>query len=192
MPSGPATTLWSGKVARSTHAAGVVGNQPSSSNRRVNSAKRSRPMRSTIVSATGIRMVQSPVSAASAVRTANDRATPRSVTGMPQAAGAAMAAGHAGDHDAIDSGVAAGSQFLEAATKHERVTALETDDGLSAGRVFDEQAIDRRLPRGPVPAAFSGVDDLRVRTCLCEQFTDHEAVVNHDVGRFARAPGRVP
>ena len=100
-------------------------------------------MRTTNVSvdvATEVRSTPSPC-AVEPVTTANDRATPRWVTGIPAAAGAAIAADTPGTTSHGDAGRRAGQQLLAAAAEHERIAALQTDDR-RAGQALARTSID--------------------------------------------------
>ncbi len=143
-----------------------------------------RPISTTIVSTpTSGATSCSPSSPAwCAVTTANERATPRAVTGIPAAAGPAMALDTPGTTSHRHPGRAARRQLLAAPAEHERIAALEPHDLSACAGPATSSSIDLLLRERGVPRALAHIHQLRAGPGLVQQLGADQTVVYHDVG----------
>ncbi len=177
-------TRWAGVVADWMHAAGVSGSRPAAMRLAVKLGRLARPISTTIVSTamSGATSCSPSSPAWCAVTTANERATPRAVTGIPAAAGPAMALDTPGTTSHRTPACAARRQLLAAPAEHERIAALEPHDLLAGAGPVHQQLVDLLLRERGVARALADIHQLRARPGLVQQLGADQTVVHHDLG----------
>ena len=156
-------------------------------------SRRSVPIRTTSVAAPGAiePTTLAKRSASCPVVTRTAPLTPRCVTGIDAAAGAAKADDTPGHDLERHAGGLERERFFAAAAEHERIAALEAHDAPAAPRGADQRADDRVLPHRLGAASTADEDPLRAlgqRDCGGR----HQRVVEHEIGfgEPARRPAR--
>ena len=159
------------------------------------SPRRPIPIRITSVPGTAARAAQSVCSeglpgSSCPVTTVNEVASPRWVTGIPAAAGAAIALVTPGTTSKGTPAAASASASSPAAAEDERVAALQAHDPPAATAVRDERRVDLVLGHGGAPGGLARVEQLGAGPAEGQQPLGAEAVVDDDVGALQRVAAR--